>query len=159
MLLLIYEVIQLAFCESKFPQISNNKSKINIRVVSVPKLEEAIENLLVENPRKSQNRLMGLMKNQQNVKKTLRFSENGNVYRLVKSRHSHGSSDSSNGDKEAIEEVEEIGVFLKEIGVEDEDSLKISENEMDPRKNLGTRMNHSTKNHRSDQEHNEEDDK
>lgn len=145
--------------ERKFPKNPSNQTKKNVRVSSVPKVEEEAESLELENPRKPQNRFGGLMKNQPKGKKTVSFSENGNVYRLIKSSHSYASSDdtdSSNGGEE--EEVEEIGVSSKETEVEDEDSSEMSENEMDPRKNLGTRMNHSTKKHQSDQEQNEEDD-
>ncbi|KVI02580.1 BAG family molecular chaperone regulator 8, chloroplastic [Cynara cardunculus var. scolymus] len=145
--------------ERKFPQNLNNQSKRKIRVSLVPKgEEEELESLELENPRKPQNRIGGLMKNQPKVKKTVSFSENGNVYRLIKSSHSHVSSDDSDSSNGGEEVVEEIGVSSKETEVGDQDSSEMSENEMDPRKNLGTRMNHSTKNRQSDQEHNKEDD-
>lgn len=143
--------------KSKSPQDLNNQSKKNTRVSSVPNVEEEVE---IENPRKpgvSQNRFGGLMKNQPKVKKTVSFSENGNVYRLIKSSHSHASSNDSDSSNDGEEEVEEIGVSSKETEVEDEDSSEMSDNVMDPRKNLGTRMNHSIKKHQSDQEDNEED--
>ncbi|KAI3665846.1 hypothetical protein L6452_44481 [Arctium lappa] len=139
--------------ERKFPQNLNNQSKKNIRVSSIPNVEEEVDE--IESPRKPRNRFGALMKNQSNGKKSVSFSENGNVYRLIKSNHSHGSSDEIDSEED---EVEEIGVSSKETEVEDEDSSEMSENEMDPRKNLGTRMNHSMKTHRSDQERNEEDD-
>lgn len=139
----------------------NLKKRINkIRVSSVPKTEEdELESLEIENPRKvgvSLIRNGGLTKSQPKVKKNVSFDENGNVYRLIKRNRSlvlSDGSDSSNGDDE---KVEEIGVSSKETEVveveEDDDSSEMSENEMDPRKNLSTRINHTTQKNQPHQE-------
>ncbi|KAK9049045.1 hypothetical protein SSX86_031988 [Deinandra increscens subsp. villosa] len=91
-------------------------------------------------------------KSQPKVKKNVRFDEDGNVYRLIKSKHNQVSSDGSDGSNGDEEEVEEIGVFSKEAEVEEDDSSEISENEMDPRKNLRTRIHHTTKKNQPDEE-------
>ncbi|KAL7608554.1 hypothetical protein Lser_V15G12965 [Lactuca serriola] len=130
------------------------------RVSSVPKAEEEkVEIFEVENPRKhgvSQSRIGCLVKNQPKVKKNVSFDEKGNVYRVINRKHSpvsSGESDSSNGDDE---EVEEIGVSSKEPEIEEEDSSEMSENEMDPRKNLGTRIHNTTNKNQPDQEGDDE---
>ncbi|PWA85181.1 IQ motif, EF-hand binding site-containing protein [Artemisia annua] len=87
-----------------------------------------------------------VVKSQPKVKKNVSFDEDGNIYRLIERKRGavlSDGSDSSNADDEV---VEEIGVS-KENGVEEEeeDSSEMSENEMDPRKNLGTRTYQASK--------------
>ncbi|PWA94940.1 DYW domain-containing protein [Artemisia annua] len=87
-----------------------------------------------------------VVKSQPKVKKNVSFDEDGNVYRLIERKRGvvlSDGSESSNGDDEV---VEEIGVS-NENGVEEEeeDSSEMSENEMDPRENLGTRTYQASK--------------
>ncbi|KAI3824082.1 hypothetical protein L1987_05530 [Smallanthus sonchifolius] len=57
------------------------------------------------------------------------------------------------------DEVEEIGVCSKETEVvEDDESLEMSENEVDPRKNLRTRIHHMTKKNQPDEGDDDDDD-
>lgn len=101
-----------------------------------------------------------VVKSQPKVKKNVSFDEDGNVYRLIERKCGavlSDGSESSNGDDEVV--VEEIGVS-KENGVEEEeeDSSEMSENEMDPRKNLGTRINQTSKTNQPGQEEEDDDD-
>ncbi|GKB77896.1 BAG family molecular chaperone regulator 8, chloroplastic [Tanacetum coccineum] len=99
-----------------------------------------------------------VVKTQPKVKKNVSFDEDGNVYRLIERKRGlvlSDASESSNGDDEVV--VEEIGVS-KENGVEEEeeDSSEMSENEMDPRKNLGTRIYQTSKTNQPGQEEEDE---
>lgn len=94
------------------------------------------------------------VKSQPKVKKNVSFDEDGNVYRLIERKRGavlSDGSESSNADDEVV--VEEIGVS-KENGVED--SSEMSENEMDPRKNLGTRIYQTSKTNQPGQQEEEE---
>ncbi|KAJ0843880.1 putative IQ motif, EF-hand binding, BAG domain, BAG family molecular chaperone regulator/7/8 [Helianthus annuus] len=135
-------------------------------------VKEVDERFNLENPRKAggvgQNRIGDLTKSQgksqPKVKKNVSFDDNGNVYRLFKSSRNPVLSDgsgSSNGDDEEIEaevEVEEIGVSSKETEVEEDESSEMSENEMDPRKNLRTRIHRTTEKKQPDQEDDDDED-
>ncbi|KAM0055447.1 putative IQ motif, EF-hand binding, BAG domain, BAG family molecular chaperone regulator/7/8 [Helianthus debilis subsp. tardiflorus] len=128
------------------------------------------ERFNLENPRKAggvgQIRIGDLTKSQgksqPKAKKNVSFDENGNVYRLFKSSRNLVSSDgsgSSNGDdEEVVAEVEEIGVSSKETEVEEDESSEMSENEMDPRKNLRTRIHRTTEKKQPDQEDDDDED-
>ncbi|KAI3699702.1 hypothetical protein L2E82_44159 [Cichorium intybus] len=145
--------------ERKIYENLKNQTKKSNRVSSIPKVEE--EKFESENPRKhgvSQDRIGALLKSQLKAKKNVSFDEKGNVYRIINTKHSPVSSDeseSSNGDDE---QVEEIGVSSKEPEVEEEDSSEMSENEMDPRKNLRTRTDHTTNKNHPDEEGEEDED-
>ncbi|KAI7756497.1 hypothetical protein M8C21_014486, partial [Ambrosia artemisiifolia] len=126
------------------------------------------ERFNLENPRKvglGQIRIANLAKSQgksqPKTKKNVSFDEDGNVYRLFKSSCNPVLSDgsgSSNGDDEEVKvEVEEIGVSSKETEVEEDESSEMSENEMDPRKNLRTRIHRTTEKKQPDQEEDDDD--
>lgn len=147
---------------------NSNKSVINERKFlenlknQTKYVNEVDERFNLGNPRKvgvGQIRIGDLTKSQPKVKKNVSFDENGNVYRLFKSSRNPVLSDgsgSSNGDGEEGE-VEEIGVSSKETEVEDEESSEMSENEMDPRKNLRTRVHHMTEKKQPDRENDDDD--
>nr|XP_043606818.1 BAG family molecular chaperone regulator 8, chloroplastic [Erigeron canadensis] len=122
------------------------EKKIRVSSENEKKISEILKNRI-----RNKNRIEGLLKSEPKTKKNVRFDENGNVYRLIERKNSHVSSSDGSEEEEEEEVVEEIGVSSKEMEVEvenekeDESSLEMSENEMDPRKNLQTRIDDLTK--------------
>ncbi|XP_071694691.1 BAG family molecular chaperone regulator 8, chloroplastic [Rutidosis leptorrhynchoides] len=145
--------------QDKFRVSGNNERNYSEKLKNQIK-KMNILSLDVENPRieallKSQR----VVKSQPKAKKNVSFDENGNVYRLIKSKHSHVSSDGSDSSNGDGEEVEEIGVSSKETDVVvEDDSSETSENDVDPRKISGTRIHNPAQKNQPDEDNDDEED-